>query len=194
MTFKQFILVLSLCVVSFSIGFLIGGLALVFPFIEKAFWEAKITDYFSLVLTVCVGGGAAYFISHSIEKNNHDVSVLDSLLGKIEFEYELLYTHTKYFIDKKNNTTDSPVQNDLTRINFSLKKISQMLSILEEIKRYPFPSQLRETFSSLKMNITDKNFNLIQLDPYNDEQINKIDNACIQFLMQLHRAKTISFS
>lgn len=194
MTFKQFVLIFLLCVIVFSIGFLAGGLALVSPFIEKAFWDAKITDYFSLVFTVCVGGGAAYFISHSIEKNNHDVGVLDSLLGKIESEYESLYSYTKSFIDKKNSQTDSPVQNDLTRINFSFKKISQMLSILEEMKQYPFPSQLRETFSSLKMNITDENFTLVQLIPYPDEQTNKIDNACIQFLMQIHRAKTISFS
>lgn len=194
MTIKRFILIFLLCVIFFSIGFLAGGLALVFPFIEKAFWDAKITDYFSLVFTVCVGGGAAYFINHSIEKNNHDVGVLDSLLGKIELEYDLLYSYTKDFIDKKNSSINPPTQNDLTKINFSLKKTSQMLSILEEMKQYPFPPQLREAFSSLKMNITDENFNLAQLAPYPDDQANKIDNACIQFLMQIHRAKTISFS
>lgn len=187
-------MILLLCIIFFSIGFLAGGLSLVFPFIEKAFWEAKITDYFSLIFTVCVGGGAAYFISHSIEKNNHDIGVLDSLLGKVESEYELLYSYTKSFIDKKNSQSDSPVQNDLTKINFSLKKTSQMLSILEEIKQYPFPSQLRESFSSLKMNITDENYNLLPDTPYTGAQINKIDNACIQFLMQLHKAKTVSFS
>lgn len=194
MTIKRFILIFLLCVIFFSIGFLAGGLALVFPFIEKAFWDAKITDYFSLVFTVCVGGGAAYFISHSIEKNNHDVGVLDSLLGKIELEYDLLYSYTKDFIDKKNSSTNPPAQKDLTKINFSLKKISQMLSILEEMKQYSFPSKLRESFSSLKMNITDENFNLVLLTPYTDGQINRIDSACIQFLMQIHRAKTISFS
>ena len=187
---KKFIFQSILCFVTFSLGFLLGGVALVFPFIEKAFWEAKITDYFSLLVTLVVGGGAAYLVSHTIEKSNHDATVIDSLIDRIELELVKLQEFTTSFIHKKAGKVKIQ-QEELSRITFSLKKISSMLTVVEIATTNKEP-RTRELYDALKKSITDQNFTL-KLCPFNEAQKNRIQDLFLQFTIQLYNIKILSF-
>ena len=187
---KTIIFQTILFILIFCFGFLIGGVCLVFPFIEKAFFEAKITDYFSLIFTLLVGGGAAYFVGHSIQKSNHDATIIDSLVDKIEKELASLESFTSTLIEKK--AVAAPVQKeDLTKITLSFKTISSLLTVVEKtIKKKE--QRTRELFDSLKVAITDENFTLEQA-PYTELQKTMIQDLFLQFTIQLCNVKVSSY-
>lgn len=177
--------------VTFCLGFLMGGLFIVFPFIEKAFWEAKITDYFSLIFTLLVGGGAAYFISHSIEKNNHDAAVIDTLVDKVESELNILEKNLTSFIEKKSLRAYSLNKNDLSQITLSFKIISSILTVIETAVKNK-DSRTRELYNALKQSITDDNFTL-KPHPFSEIQQKKIQDLFLRFKIQLYNIKISSF-
>ncbi|KIM08767.1 MAG: hypothetical protein KU29_03310 [Sulfurovum sp. FS06-10] len=176
--------------VTFCFGFLMGGLSMAFPFIEKAFWEAKITDYFSLLLTLVVGGGAAYLVSHTIEKNNHDAIVIDSLIDKLELELSKLQEYTILFLENKSGK-NFVQQEDLSQITFAFKTISSMLTVVENATNNK-EKRTRELFDALKASITDKNFTLA-MRPFSLIQQKKIQDLFLQFKIQLYNVKISSF-
>lgn len=174
------------------IGFLCGGLSLGFPVFEKAFFESKITDYASVIVTLVVGVFATFFINKSIEKSSHNISVVERIVTSIESELETLYKNVNAFINSKNEATP-PTESEKTNILFLFKRISSLLTVLEGTHPCKDNVNLRDSYQNFKIATTDENFT-VNSTRYEKEQLLLIENSFLIFSTNLLRTRAAAYS
>lgn len=135
-------------VMTFLIGFAIGGIVCNWGFVKLSFWDVKITEVVQIFVIIIAATIVTYFINSRLSFTLKKRELIQNIINRFQNKIIEIFIIGDDYMKNKDNSKERVIKT-------SFKHASITLSIIQEIKGKYKLNELKEFNKSLKHNFFD---------------------------------------